>query len=631
MVSTLLRVAILPLSGKILAKLTINQVKNKMKYTIFGGGPSGLYTAWRLIQSGRLTANDSLEIIEWGDYDYDANGQGTRLPAGRICSYHYQNNTEQSYIEVGGMRFIKWDSYKKEGHQLVTTTLSMLNLNDKVIEFNTTTDPLLFLRGKQMYQSSISPQAPAPYNTETMVTTTVDGFSVTMPANEVAADTLIGSISNSIVGDQASTRVKQCQFYAGGILPNDFESSVYKPGDLASNIGYWNVLYDQAYNEGYQYASDANGYSSNVINWNAANAAVYNGEFAPGGQFKTLKTGFSSIFVTMYQACKDLARDKGLNFTMTKNTRLHSIWDQDGVTEYLTSSAANPDQPQGAIQSTDVAFLAMPPHAIKVVAGATRYLAQQPGRSNFLNQNNVANYLESVVEQPSFKVAMFFDRPWWSQDQMPYPLKVNDATNTFGPTITDLPIRQLYYFGNNANGEGQPPVYGVLAAYDDMRFTRFWEELEWSVNEQHSTPPSRDVQPLIGAKQATPEMANMLRLQLARIHYGDDGLNNPELIPEPLETTFMNWGHDPFGAGYHAWASHYNICNVMQQIRTPETLAGLSKKPSVFVVGSAFSNDQAWIEGAFCTAESVLVDYLGVETIATDAAEYPLICGSCDI
>lgn len=598
-----------------------------MKYTIFGGGPSGLYSAWRLMQSGKLTPSDSLEIVEWGDYDYDADGQGTRLPAGRICSYHYQNNIEQSYIEVGGMRFIEWDCEKKEGHQLVTTTVSMLGLNDKVIEFNTTADPLLFLRSEQMYQSAISPDSPVPYNTETTVTVNKEQ----VPANAASADVLIGAISNSIVGNQASTRVEQCQFYATGVLPEDFESTVYKPGDLASNIGYWNVLYDQAYNEGYQYASDANGYSSNVINWNAANAAVYNGEFAPGGKFKTLSTGFSSIFVTMYQACKDLANNHGLDFTVTKSTRLHSIWDQDGVTQYHTATADNPDQPSGAVQSTDVAFLAMPPHAIKIVAGATRYLAEQSGRTNFLNQNNVANFLESVIEQPSFKVAMFFDRPWWSEDQMPFPLNVDTSTNTFGPTITDLPIRQVYYFGNNAIGDGQPPVYGILASYDDMRFTRFWEELEWSITEQHTTPPSRDLQPLHGAKQATPAMVNMLRLQLARVHYGDEGLNNPDLIPEPLETTFMNWGHNPFGAGYHAWASHYNICNVMQQIRTPETLAGLSKTPSVYVVGSAFSNDQAWIEGAFCTAESVLVDYLGIETIATDSDVYPLICSSCDI
>ena len=86
----------------------------------------------------------------------------------------------------------------------------------------------------------------------------------------------------------------------------------------------------------------------------------------------------------------------------------------------------------------------------------------------------------------------------------------------------------------------------------------------------------------------------------------------------------MDWGLNPFGAGYHAWAAEYDICDVMNAIRAPALLAGADSGP-VYLVGSAFSNDQAWVEGAFCTAESVLVDYLGIPTIA-DTADYPLIC-----
>lgn len=598
-----------------------------MKYTIFGGGPSGLYSAWRLLESGTITQNDSLEIIEWGDYDYLGDGSsGTRQPAGRICSHHYNNDIQQSYIEIGGMRYIDWDPVKKEGHQLVTTTINLLGLDGERTLFQTTDNPLLFIRGDQMYQNDISASSPVPYSTITDVND--DGNIV--PANTAAADALIGTISNSIVGDAASTRVEQCNFYANGTLPANFDSEVYAPGTLASNIGYWNIIYDQAFNEGYQYAADANGYSSNVINWNAANAAVYNGEFAPGGTFKTLRTGFSSIFVEMYKKCVQLADASGLNFTVTKNTRLHSIWDQNGTTQYHTATAANPNQPDGAAQSSDVVFLALPPHAIKTVALATRYLAPESGRTNFLNHNDVANYLESVIEQPSYKVAMFFDRPWWTEDagDMPYPPQVDPENGVFGPTITDLPVRQVYYFGDNSKaGNGQ--VYGLLASYDDMRFTRFWEEMEWSVSEQHITPPSEDLQPMIGGGEATPAMIKMLRLQLARVHYGNDQ-TDMTVIPEPLETVFMNWGHNPFGAGYHAWASHYNICNVMQDIRTPAVMAGTTNN-RVFITGSAFSNDQAWIEGAFCTAESVLTEYLGVSTIATDPDEYPLICSNCAV
>lgn len=586
------------------------------QYTIFGGGPSGLYTAWRLLQSNTLTTADSIEIIEWGDYDYLGDGtSGTRQPAGRICSHHYQNNIQQSYIEVGGMRYIDWDPDKKEGHQLVTTTINLLGLDGERVDFQTTDNPLLFLRGEQFYQNDISSSNPAPYNT-------VNG------ENASAADVLIGNVSNAIIGGAASSRVSQCQFYATGVLPDNFQSTVYPQATKASNIGYWNVLYDQVYNEGYQYASDGGGYTSNVINWNAADAAVYNGEFAPGGSFKTLRTGFSSIFTTMYQACVDLASTQGISFTLSKNTRLHSIWDLNGQTQYHIATSNDPDAPSGSALNTDYAFLAMPPHAINLVAEATRYLPAQAGRTNFLNENGVANFLESVIEQPSYKVAMFFSEEWWKN--LPMPLNIKTDENIFGPTITDIPIRQIYYFGDNAPGTVTgDPVYGILASYDDMRFTRFWEEMEMPLTEQHETPPSDNLQPLIGAGAAPQSMIDMLRLELVRVHYGHDA-SDPNLIPAPLETVFMNWGHKPFGAGYHAWASHYNICDVMQQIRTPGRMAGITGS-NTFIVGSAFSNDQAWIEGAFCTAESVLNEFLNIPTIATDATEYPLICDGCGL
>ncbi|AOT08307.1 flavin monoamine oxidase family protein [Pseudoalteromonas luteoviolacea] len=608
-------------------------------YTIFGGGPSGLYTAWRLLDSGKLASGDQLEIIEWGDYDYAQNGEGTRLPAGRICTYHYQNCSKNSYIEVGGMRFIEWDDEKKEGHQLVTTTIHKLGLDGQKVPFNTTDDPLLFVRGQHMYQSEINFYNRAPYDTNTSVDIDAEvkvgnqftvKETVSVPANAAPADDLIGSVSNAIVTKNATNRVQQCQFYSEGVLPDGFESYVYKTGDLASNIGYWNILYDQAYNEGYQYAADANGYSSNVINWNAADAAVYNGEFAPGGKFKTLKTGMSSLFVSLYNACISLAENHNIDFKVTKSTRLHSIWSKSGKTLFHTASACNPDTPSNSVKETDYAFLAMPPHAVKAVAAATRYLPEEQERVNFLNQTNVSNYLESVIEQPSFKAAMFFDTPWWEDNSLPFKPKVNTYTQTYGPTITDLPIRQVYYFGNNAPVKSTKPVYGILASYDDMRFTNFWRELEWSIDEQHTVAPSTDTQPLVGAKKATNAMQRMLRLQLARLHYGNEHVD-PKVIPKPLETTFMDWGHNPFGAGYHAWASHYNICKVMQDIRTPELLAGMDKSANVFIIGSAFSNDQAWIEGAFCTAESVLMDYFHIDTIATDLQDYPLICGTCDI
>jgi len=35
-------------------------------YAIFGAGPGGLYTAWRLVTSGQLSSDDKITLYEWG-------------------------------------------------------------------------------------------------------------------------------------------------------------------------------------------------------------------------------------------------------------------------------------------------------------------------------------------------------------------------------------------------------------------------------------------------------------------------------------------------------------------------------------------------------------------------------------
>lgn len=578
-------------------------------YKIFGAGPSGLYTAWRLVTGGTLKGGDSIELIEWGNYDFNGAAGETRPAAGRICTHHYKGDPTQSYVELGGMRYVEWDPVKAQGHQLVTKTIEMLGLNRLVVDFKTTDNPLFYLRDKHFYQQQLGKNGmSAPYNTG---------------ANVKPSDNLATYISKTMTGTRKlETRAAQCEFYSTGTLPDSFigKSFVYRVTDLVGNIGYWNIFYDEAGNEGYEYYGDAGGYTSNVISWNAADAAIYNGEFAPGGAFKTLSAGYSALFTKMYSVTQSAAQVQGIAFQLTANTRLHSIWIEKGGTMYRTAPATTPFSAPGAPIKADYAFLCMPPRSVEMVANATRYL-RPTNAVDFLNDVKVQNYLESVILQPSYKVAMFFDRDWWNDSDVTWRPQL--GANVFGPTITDIALRQVYYFGNN--GTATPPVYGLLASYDDMEFTTFWQQMQLSGKQRRTVPLSQDYQPLLGPAAAPGEMERMLRLELAKVHF-DDWPPRGDRVPKPLETSFVNWGLNPFGAGYHGWSSHYDIGDVMQQIRAPVRL-GVGLAADVYIVGEAFSNDQGWVEGAFCTAESVLVDFLGLKSIA-DTSNYPLICGS---
>jgi hypothetical protein len=669
-------------------------MKNKT-YSIFGAGAAGLYTAWRLLdgktssekdKSKQLAKGDTLELYDWGKYDFSKAEPGTRSAGARVCSWYYKDDKNNSYLELGGMRYSDWDGNNdaaSQGHRLVTTVIEQLDLKKYSVPFNESTNPLFYLRTKNMYLNQISSSNPAPYNVDHFGATTSpdNGFSVLQDLAMTPAEAT------------KITRAEWCEFYRKGTISVELQdSSVFKKGDRMTDIGYWDLMFDQLGPEGFAYTADGNGYTSNIINWNSAVAIQANNEFVPGNEYKTLKTGYSSMFNALFAAIVQLTKKRGVNFKYYPNTRLHSILQIDKVIHYSIAKRENPNKKSGS-STTDAAWLAMPRYAIDLVAQATRY-EDHKGLDVF-NHRKVQLYLESAIMQPSYKVGMFFSTPWWADSAStppPYPAQITayevtddvlkelatqgfpkkyieairkssnppiveapftpaatfistveeciqerltvkqanlllqlSVRNTIGPSVTDTPIRQIVYFGNNAMVQKGDPVYGILASYDDEQFTSFWQELELEPDTERKVPISEDYQPLEGPRKVPDRMVKMLRKQLAAVHFGPQ--SDYSDVPEPLEAKYMDWSLPPFNAGYHAYAAHYNICDVQQKIRKPSQLIK-GEDANIFIVGETYSNDQAWVEGAFCTAESVLNDFFGIKPII-DNTNYPFICGAC--
>lgn len=665
-------------------------------YSIFGAGASGLYTAWRLLngktrkdkdKSKLPVKGDTIELYDWGKYDFSKAEPGTRAPGARVCTWHYKNDKTQSYLELGGMRYSSWDMKAKDadgpmaqGHRVVSKVIQELGLDKYSIPFNESVNPLYYLRSKNFFLNDITSNNPAPYN--------VDHYGAAS-----SPDTGFSIVENlSVTATTGPQNRKQWdRFYQNGrIMVDTGDASVYQKGDYLKDIGYWNLMYDQLGCEGFNYSADGNGYSSNVINWNSAYAFQANNEFTPGNQYKTITTGYSGMFTALFAEIVKLAKAKGVHFNYYPNTRLHSIIAKGKEIHYSFAKRDKPWKKVGT-RVTDAAWLAMPRHAIEQVANGSRYENQQG--VDVLNHRKVQLYMESAIMQPSYKVGMFFDQPWWTMNNpapnavppvyppqltgyettqssiaelrkkkipetiltalaqligTPYStsgdlfsaieeitqerltikhenqIEAATKSDTIGPSVTDTPIRQVVYFGNNANDQKTKPVYGILASYDDEVYTTFWKELELEPNQEQQIPTTENVQTLQGPRKVPARMVKMLRKQLAEIHFGPN--SDYSMVPPPLEAAYMDWSLPPFNAGYHAWASHFNIGDVQQKIRKPSQLMdGIDV--NIFIVGEAYSNDQAWVEGAYCTAESVLNDFFGVDPII-DPTNYPFICSS---
>lgn len=214
-------------------------------------------------------------------------------------------------------------------------------------------------------------------------------------------------------------------------------------------------------------------------------------------------------------------------------------------------------------------------------------------QDNFLFQTDggpakLTGALATVVMEPSLKILMGFEKSWWRED----------FGATAGESITDLPIRQCYYFGTDANDSRSL----LLAGYTDMDPVRFWEPLD---GEEPFTPRATDAISVaelesVRSPKAPREMVAEAMRQVRELHGRPD-------TPGPFVAWYRDWSKDPFGGGYHAWQPGISVREVMQYMRRPDP------NEAVHVCGEAYSDQQGWVEGALCVAERMLQEHFGLK------------------
>ncbi|HTC02758.1 MAG TPA: FAD-dependent oxidoreductase [Xanthobacteraceae bacterium] len=595
-------------------------------YVIVGAGAAGLYTAYRLLNGGTLNAGDTVRLFEWSD-----------RPGGRICTYTfpasvYPPGTSPNglYCEFGGMRFATDANFPNpakivEGHVLVQQTIIALNLQGKVVPFQESTNRMYYLRGRNVYETTITSLGGLPYNFNSEFGQFVTNNKVPTP---YTADNLLGAIAGLFapgLGSANAQRSAWCSYYANGTVTSGAATPSFPANTPVRDMGYWNLLYDQFGDEGFDYTADGTGYTSNVINWNSADAMQANNDYGSTSQYMRLDGGYSILFEALANQITALAANypgSGIFY----NQRLVSL--EESKTDNTTTCnfvRHGGRESSFSTEHADVLFLAMPRRALEMIA--------EESPAYMLNTSAMKYFLESSIDQPAIKAVLVFDQAWWTSPSCTYPPNLvapynappNTPTSQWvgGATITDLPLRMVYYFANNIpcgpGAKGGP--YVMLASYDDMNYSGFWREVELSGD--YSTAPSQIRQPLTGPTSVPVDsaFAGLLLKQLAEVH----GIA-AENVPAPTAVYYQDWGQDPFGGGYHGWASHYNICQVMDSIRAPYQKILNNSARQTYIIGSCYSFDQAWVEGALCVAESVLQDFVGLPPLNPHIGNYTLIC-----
>jgi monoamine oxidase len=346
-------------------------------------------------------------------------------------------------------------------------------------------------------------------------------------------------------------------------------------GEPLYKQGFWNVLYKVISGEAYQFSMDSGGYDSIMVNWNAADAIPwFLGDFGMQPKYKGFTNGFQQVPITLAILFTKMGG------TVNLNARLQAFEWKNGHFEL--------DVDGKKITAAQL-ILAMPRRSLDLLMPACPALQE------------IKTLIGSVTPRPLFKVFTTYANPWWL-----------GAGVQSGRTVTDLPVRQTYYWPKK---DGSPATSGIamlLASYDDGSNIGFWDGLRpqrkkaWAEGKSHAHPAEvfegvqEDTSKQdIGLNQkweqykAPKRMITEMARQLRQVH-------DLEYTPVVRNASFRDWGEDPFGGGWNSWNIGVNSEVVKHKIVHP--IEGCP----LYICGEAYSDGQGWVEGALQTAEIML-------------------------
>ncbi|WP_035051684.1 flavin monoamine oxidase family protein [Andreprevotia chitinilytica] len=559
---------------------TGSQPNLEIDVAVIGAGVSGLYTGWRLLggefkPDGQRPA--SVHVFDLAD----------RI-GGRLLSIKLPGMDVIG--ELGGMRYMT-------SQEMVTSLIqNVFKLPYDDFPMGDPADLYFYLRCQRFHADAwTDAQAkgekfPVRYTFKPGQ----DGFSPDQLFNKIVYDVLM---ADPWFAENYSSFVQKDGEYIYNFRLTSRQWNEIKPeltycfadspfnGMKVNNIGFWNLINDRVGQDAYDFLADAGGYYSNTINWNAAEAFPYMvGDFSNAGtEYRTIKDGYDQIAYALAQAYTGLSgsqlwlENRLETFTRADDTGYRyqlTFWNEQG--KYHWHVRAN------------TIVLAMPRRSLELLDQQNFFFHKETAREL---QKNIA----SVIMEPSFKLLMGFDEPWWTED----------FGATSGESVTDLPMRQCYYFGVDPKNSHSL----FLSSYNDMRTVPFWQVLmrNRATLATYETRPTRLVsqaqitswhgQTRLPGDPVPKAMVEEAMRQVRELH----GPQNQ--IPDPYIARLQDWTEDPYGGGYHAWCAHVSVKDIMPYMRRPKPTE------SIHITGEAYSDAQGWVEGAFCVTELMLQEW----------------------
>lgn len=521
----------------------------RIDIAIVGGGVSGIYSAWRLKQ-----ADPKRKIVVF---------EASEEIGGRLLSVR-PPDIPNMVAELGGMRILP------AVQPLVTRLVAVLNKQlppaQQIACYDFPVDEpqnIAYLRGVHLRLSDFTTEPDkVPYHLSFLERGSTAGSIIVNAIEQIVP----GITAKALTEAQRREMAQRASF--GG-------RPLYQQG-------FWNVLLRVISGEAYLLGADAGGYNTTLTNWNAADAIPwYLSDFGVNPKYKGFKQGFQQVPTLLGGLFKHAGGEVRLA------TRLDGFDWQDGTFTLAIG--------QQTVRAASL-ILAMPRRSLDLLAPTSQPL------------QDIQVLISTVTPRPLFKLFTTYSSPWWRAAGYSKP----DGTFVpveSGRTVTDLPVRQTYYWPRD---DGTPVTNGpamLMASYDDGTNIGFWDGLRpqrrqaWQAGRTVAVPD----EPFLGdtaqrpdspwhQNQASRGMVADVARQLGAIH----GLT---YTPEVRNAAFRDWGDDPFGGGWNSWNIGVKSWEVKQEIVQP-----FPGRP-LYVCGEAYSDAQGWVEGALQTADIMLAKF----------------------
>jgi monoamine oxidase len=541
-------------------------------FAIVGAGPAGTYLAWRLANA---SGNPNIHVFE----------ETSRI-GGRLLTVAMPGMTFNS--ELGGMRYTS-------NQLLLAGLVERLRLPSRQFKFET---QVMYLRGRHLRTASIpegecdnckSPLG-LPYGLDSHESEFGSNIveSVKYAIRRALCDVVIPSGGPRVVMERIRKKIENLRMKRSPLGKSLLSAREWAllgrigtlPGAQSAplfEIGFWNLLQHYLSSEAFLLVHDGLGYESIVANWNAAEAIPwFLSDFE--ADYLTLEKGMQSMVIKLASELPQESLHYGHKLTSVEQVdaggervlRLSFIVDEDKTPAVKYSATALARH----------VILAIPKEPLKKIKMTGLF-----GVPEWNSELEWLDLLDSVTAHALFKLFLGYESAWWeSRDAL------GSAT---GRSVTDLPIRQVYYFAPDPRTKRAV----VMASYSDEHYVDFWKPLlvrkateYYYAGGEDLTVPEKSVLRAFGA---TERIVRKAHGQIKKLHPKLEG------IPEPYVGLAKDWSGPPYFGGWHSWNPHRRPWEIRRKLVRPFA-------SNVYVCGEAYSSEQGWVEGAFRSAELVL-------------------------